>query len=125
MEIALFGLMRPMIGSESGLSVTRKKLQEVSYYEAFRCWMPRVVEEPIDFDEEPFRSTEILRKKRNRAVHRNSEAAAAPTARAGLCSAVEGCKELYRLFGRDFEYKKCLRERPLGDERWISQVRTI
>jgi len=121
MEVALFSLFKPYINAKGfSWSITQKEFENAGYYDALSKWVPQVLEKPLDLSQEPFFSTERLRKRRNVTIHKTSAVATIDMAHSALYSAVEGSKALYSHFGELFKYKKLIEQYPLPIEKWFS-----
>ncbi|SEA12299.1 hypothetical protein SAMN05660420_01287 [Desulfuromusa kysingii] len=123
MEVALFGLIRPHIGSQlPDFSITQKQFDNGGYHKALTNWVEPITGSPLDLSAEPFLSTELLRKRRNDTVHKSSAIATVEMARAALYSAVEGTKALYTHFGNQSKYRPFLEKYPVHQEPMFSSV---
>lgn len=123
MEVALFGLIRPHIGSQlPNCSITQKQFDDAGYHKALTNWIGPITGSPLNLNAEPFLSTELLRKRRNDTIHKSSAIATVEMARAALFSAVEGTKALYEHFGKTLKYTPFLEKYPVHQESMFSAV---
>jgi hypothetical protein len=120
MEVGLAKLLRPFAGRVP--TFTNRKYEEASYYLSLSHWIGIVTGVPLLLDEEPFRSTERLRTRRNATTHKSSALATVPMARSALFSAVEGTKSLHAHFGVPFSYEPFIEKYPLPCEEPFSSV---
>ena len=97
------------------------KLENAGYAEMLE-YLEKVTGKPLHRDEQPFKSTETLRKRRNATIHKSSAIATVPMVRAALFSAVEGCRHTYLHAGIMFPYESFLAEYPIPSESWFSDV---
>ena len=119
-EVALFKLLQPFAASGAG-GLTPKKLENAGYAEMLE-YLEKVTGKPLHRDEQPFKSTETLRKRRNATIHKSSAIATVPMVRAALFSAVEGCRRIYLHAGIMFPYESFLAKYPIPSESWFSDV---
>lgn len=123
MEVALFGLIRPYIGSQlPDFTITQKEFEKAAYHHALTNWISPITGSPLNLNAEPFLSTELLRKRRNDTIHKSSAIATVEMAKAALYSAVEGTKALYEHFGKTFKYKPFLEKYPVHLEPMFSVI---
>jgi|WetSurMetagenome_2_1015567.scaffolds.fasta_scaffold106017_3 hypothetical protein len=129
MEFALFDLIRPHIDikkdNKNNIIVTQEKYKDAKYYTALSNWVEQLTDEKIDLKKEPFLSTECVRKRRNSTVHKESALATVEMARSALFSVVEGTKELYSHFKKQFpeNYQHFMDKYPLREEAWFSTLK--
>lgn len=87
----------------------QKKYENESLYNAMHEWPQMLLSNcaGIDFSEEPYLSSELLRKQRNRSIHKFSELVTLEMARKALFTALNTCISLWELFKGDkaFKYK--------------------
>ncbi len=120
MEIALGQLLAPLLRSTGEYS--KSKFEEAGYRRLLSNWVPELTGVTIPIDSEPFKSTELLRDRRNATIHKSSAIASVDIAQSALYSAVHGCIALYDHLGEDFPYQEALREYPLRDAPWFSEI---
>jgi hypothetical protein len=123
MEVALYKLLLPHTQAEG---LTKTELEEATYYEMLTCWFPKAVRfrweaEGVRWKKsrklrEPYRSTECLRKWRNKTIHKSSASTTIQMAKSALFSAVQGTRDLYKLAGVSFPYKGFSLECPWPEE---------
>jgi|JI10StandDraft_1071094.scaffolds.fasta_scaffold367176_2 hypothetical protein len=94
MEIALYKALHQHIPGP--------KLENASYYEMLELLKARSAS--LNLADEPFLSTERLRKRRNATVHKHSALATVEMARSALYSAVEGSRAVFAFAGASFPY---------------------
>jgi hypothetical protein len=124
MEIALHTILKPHANSIQQIGVfVNQVLEDASYYQMLHEWLPHAIGTHVQFQEEPFRSTEKLRKRRNDTIHKAPAVANIQMARSALYSAVEGTKVLFQLSNMPFPYGAFLSKHPVPNEIWFSQVR--
>lgn len=120
MEVGLARLLIPYVGKVP--TFTKRKYEDASYYLSLSHWVEKVTGVPILLTEEPFRSTERLRMRRNETTHKSSALATVPMARSALFSAVEGSRRLHSHFGVPFPYQPFIEKYPLPQEEYFSSV---
>lgn len=120
MEITLGKLLSsvaPVTGKHS-----HAQLKDTQYYAMLTEWVAALTEAPIELSSEPFKSTEVLRKRRNATIHKSSAVASVGMAQSAIYTAVQGCIALYQHFGAAFPYHDVLREYPLKDAPLFSEI---
>ena len=87
----------------------QKKYENVSLYNAMHEWPQKLLPNcsEIDFSQEPFFSSELLRKQRNRSIHKNSEFVNLEMAQKAIFTALHTCISLWALFqgNKPFKYQ--------------------
>ncbi|MDY0362550.1 MAG: hypothetical protein RBR08_13945 [Desulforegulaceae bacterium] len=123
MEYALFDLLKPYVNSTNDkFSISKKKLENASYFFALKNLLPKIAEQPVNLNYEPLKSTETLRMRRNETIHKTSAIATVEMSRSALFSAVEGTKYLYQICGQGFKYSSFLNKYPLSKEKYFSTI---
>lgn len=124
MEVALYKILQPLAAeaNESSGSLTPALLEEASYHQMLTRWLPTASGNALSCREQPFKSTEALRKRRNATIHKSSALATIQMARSALWSSVQGCRALYLHAAVAFPYESLLEEYPLQDDIWFSEV---
>ncbi len=98
MEVALYKALYPHIPGP--------KLENATYHKMLELLETRSAS--LNLADEPFLSTERLRKRRNDTVHKHSALATVEMARSALYSAVEGSRAVFALAGTPFPYESHL-----------------
>lgn len=114
MELALKALLR-----ESGVSEV--KLRRSSFYVAIGDLAEKASGLALPLTEEPFRSTEKLRKKRNKTIHGQKTSVSVEMARSALRSGTEGTRALYKHFDCKFPYQHILDKHPMPNSEPFSE----
>ena len=132
MEIALFDLINESINKITEENISLKAIQETNYFKAFieiengskvgKPWIRQITGIAIDPLQEPFLSTEKVRKRRNSTIHKDSALANVEMARSALYSEVMGAKALYSHFNEAFPYEKALEKYPLETHKLLSEI---
>ena len=91
-------------------------LTNAKYHSDLTQTLPRLTGKTPNLEVEPFRSTEKLRRSRNKAIHASSAVVSVEMARSALFSATNGSRALYDLVGQPFPYERFLTKRPLPSE---------
>ena len=123
MEITLYKILIPYAeDSKKFAKFTTTLLEEASYNKMMKNWLPVITGTHLNFNEEPFKSTERLRKQRNDTIHKTPAYTTNAMARSAIFSSVEGTIALYQVFGIAFPYRDWLDRYPQQIEEPFSRV---
>ena len=124
MEIAIYKILLPHTKATGQLSIlTQKLLEQASYHSMLTDWLPTIAGTQLNLQVEPLLSTETLRKRRNKTIHKSSALATVEMAKAALYAAVHGTKAFYHHSGTAFPYVSFLQKYPLENEPWFSSIK--
>lgn len=118
-EMAFFEIIERYVGTK-----VSKKDYDLQYFKALISLPSKIVGRNIDLTQEPFLSSEKLRKRRNSTVHKESLLADVKIARSALYTAVNTVFMLYEHFGLKFPYSKFLNSYPIDEKVLFSNVIT-
>ncbi len=121
MEIAIYNILSEL-SRQSELNICFTELEDMSYYKMICKILPMVAKQPRILTEEPFLSTERLRRRRNCTAHKVVLPVTLEMARSALFSSVQGVKELYQICDRPFPYDEVLKKYPYKTEEWFSSI---
>ncbi|MBU0538387.1 MAG: hypothetical protein KKG00_00550 [Bacteroidetes bacterium] len=104
-----------------------RKYEGASFKKALEEWPEIITGAKFDLTQEPFKSADHLRARRNATVHKSSALASLEMARSALFSAVEASKTISDNFlgENGFKYNSVLYKYPLQQEQWFSQVQLV
>lgn len=100
----------------------------ITFGNVVKKWPQSLVSHPFDMSNEPFKSMECLKNRRNATIHKESALASLDMARSALFSAVQASRAIseHLLGAGSFDkYEAVLRKYPLPSEPWFSDVKFI
>jgi hypothetical protein len=127
-EIMFFQCVRVIIdGNPKRFPNIESKYQNTSFKKALEEWPEIITGTKFNLTQEPLKSADHLRVRRNATVHKSSALTSIEMARSALFSAVEASKAISEHFRGEaaFKYNSVLHKYPLKQEQWFSQVRLI
>lgn len=94
---------------------------------ALKKWPKTLTGLEFNLTQEPLKSAESLKDRRNQTVHKSSALTSLEMARSALFSAVEASKLIAEHFMGEngFKYDRILKKYPLPKEQWFSQIQLI
>lgn len=123
MEITLYKILAPYAKESERLArLTSALLDEASYHQMMTKWLPAISGNSLNLGEEPFKSTEKLRKRRNDTIHKTPANTTTEMVRSAIFSSVEGSKALYHFSGNPFPYCDWLERYPQQIEQPFSSI---
>lgn len=124
MEISLYKVLSTLIESPGDqLPLIKSLLDDANYYQMLTRWLPAATGTSIKIGEEPFLSTESLRRRRNATAHKTSAVATIQMVRSALYSSLQGCRAIYQSAGIDFPYEQFITKYPIEEEPWFSTLK--
>ncbi|QSL91721.1 hypothetical protein JWV26_18415 [Ectopseudomonas toyotomiensis] len=127
-EIMFFQCVRVITdGNPKQFTKIENKYQNTSFKKALEEWPEIITGTKFDLTQEPLKSADHLRARRNATVHKRSALTSLEMARSALFSAVEASKAIseHLLGEAGFKYNSVLYKYPLKQEQWFSQVKLI
>jgi hypothetical protein len=104
-----------------------RKYENTSFKKALECWPEIMTGTKLDLIQEPLKSADHLRARRNATVHKSSALTSIEMAKSALYSAVEASKYISNHFlgENQFKYNLVIYKHPLKQEQWFSEVTLV
>ncbi len=127
-EIMFFQCVKSIIDENpERFKEIEKSYDTASFCLALEKWPEILTGLQFDLTQEPLKSVERLRKRRNATTHKSSALTSIEMARSALFSAIEASKAITEHFIGEsrFKYNPILNKYPLPREQWFSQIQFI